>query len=41
MTFIGWMTQPEQNLRWIVLLLPLHLALLSTFGSRRSLAAAR
>lgn len=32
---------PQQNLRWIVLLLPLHLALLLVFGSQRSLAAAR
>jgi len=31
---------PQQNLRWIVLLLPLHLALLSVFRTQRSLAAA-
>ncbi|MCL1635162.1 DUF4105 domain-containing protein [Luteimonas sp. SX5] len=31
---------PQQNLRWIALLLPLHLALWSAFGTQRSLAAA-
>ncbi len=31
---------PQQNLRWIALLLPLHLGLWSVFGTQRSLAAA-